>query len=106
VIGVEVGPDRVVAACADITGATTGRKEISTHDTVDPVREVHSAVIEAANHGGASWDRVRRVVLGTPGVVDPVSGDISFAFDLPRWHHGLRDALKADLDRPVAFETT
>ena len=104
VIGVEVGPDRVVAACADITGATTGRKEISTHDTDDPVREVHSAVIEAANQGGASWDRVRRVVLGTPGVVDPVSGDISFAFDLPRWHHGLRDALKADLDRPVAFE--
>jgi predicted NBD/HSP70 family sugar kinase len=104
VIGVAVGPDLVVAACADITGQTTGRREISTHDTDDPVREVHSAVIEAANHGGASWDRVRRVVLGTPGVVDPVSGDISFAFDLPRWHHGLRDALKADLDRPVAFE--
>jgi predicted NBD/HSP70 family sugar kinase len=103
VIGVEVGPDLVVAACADITGKTTGRKEISTHDTDDPVREVHSAVIEAANQGG-SWDRVRRVVLGTPGVVDPLSGDISFAFDLPRWHHGLRDALKADLDRPVAFE--
>jgi predicted NBD/HSP70 family sugar kinase len=103
VIGVEVGPDRVVAACADITGATTGRKEVSTHDTDDPVREVHSAVIEAAN-SGAAWDRVRRVVLGTPGVVDPASGDISFAFDLPRWHHGLRDALKADLDRPVSFE--
>jgi predicted NBD/HSP70 family sugar kinase len=44
------------------------------------------------------------VVLGTPGVVDPASGDISFAFDLPRWHHGLRDALYADLNRPVSFE--
>jgi predicted NBD/HSP70 family sugar kinase len=37
-------------------------------------------------------------------VVDPDSGDIAFAFDLPRWHHGLRDALRADLDRPVSFE--
>src|SRR6478672_13795977 len=26
VVGVQVGPDLVVAACADITGATTGRK--------------------------------------------------------------------------------
>jgi predicted NBD/HSP70 family sugar kinase len=104
VVGVEVGPDRVIAASADITGTTLGRVEISTGDTDDPVGRVHSAVIEAAKQGGAPWDRVRRVVLGTPGVVDPTSGDISFAFDLPRWHHGLRDALKADLDRPVAFE--
>jgi len=43
-------------------------------------------------------------VLGTPGVVDPATGDIAFAFDLPRWHRGLRDALMADLDRPVTFE--
>jgi predicted NBD/HSP70 family sugar kinase len=104
VVGVEVGPTMVIAASADITGATAARVEISIHDADDPVRCVHTAVVEAANQGGASWDRVRRVVLGTPGVVDPVSGDIAFAFDLPRWHHGLRDALNADLDRPVAFE--
>jgi predicted NBD/HSP70 family sugar kinase len=104
VVGVDVGPTKVVAASADITGATVARVEVSTHDTDDPVRRVHSAVIEAANQGGASWDRVRRVVLGTPGVVDPTTGDIAFAFDLPHWHHGLRDALRADLDRPVSFE--
>jgi predicted NBD/HSP70 family sugar kinase len=104
VIGVEVGPDQVVAACADITGATVGREVVSTQDADDPVRRVHSAVISAADAGGASWDRVRRIVLGTPGVVDPDSGDILFAFDLPRWHHGLRDALKDDLKRPVSFE--
>jgi predicted NBD/HSP70 family sugar kinase len=104
VIGVQVGPREVVAASADITGRTTGRVQISTHDTDDPVGRVHAAVVEAAAAAGASWDRVRRVVLGTPGVVDPASGDISFAFDLPRWHHGLRDALYADLNRPVSFE--
>lgn len=104
VIGVQVGPTKVVAASADITGATVAEVEVSTHDADDPVGRVHAAVVEAASKGGASWDRVRRVVLGTPGVVDPASGDIAFAFDLPRWHHGLRDALKADLDRPVSFE--
>ena len=82
-------------------GRLTARVEVSTDDADDPVGRVHAAVVEAAKQAGASWDRVRRVVLGTPGVVDPASGDISFAFDLPRWHRGLRDALSADLDRPV-----
>ncbi len=104
VVGVEVGPRQVVAASADITGRTTARVEVSTHDADDPVGRVHSAVVQAAEQAGAPWDRVRRVVLGTPGIVDPSSGDIAFAFDLPRWHQGLRDALKADLDRPVTFE--
>ena len=104
VVGVEVGPAKVVAACADITGAMTARVEVSTHDADDPVSRVHAAVLEAATQGGASWDKVRRVVLGTPGIVDPASGEIAFAFDLPQWHRGLRDALKADLDRPVSFE--
>jgi predicted NBD/HSP70 family sugar kinase len=104
VIGVEVGPTSVIAGSADITGRLTARVEISTDDTDDPVRRVHTAVVEAASQANAPWPRVRRVVLGTPGVVDPASGDIAFAFDLPRWHHGLRDALNADLQRPVSFE--
>ncbi len=104
VVGVHVGPTTVVAASADITGRMTARVEITTHGADDPVGRVHTAVMEAAKQANASWDRVRRVVLGTPGIVDPVSGDIAFAFDLPHWHHGLRDALRADLDRPVSFE--
>jgi predicted NBD/HSP70 family sugar kinase len=104
VVGVEVGPDQVVAACADITGAVVGRVEESTHDTDDPVGVVHNAVIEAARSGRAPINRVRRVVLGTPGLVDPNTGDLSFAFDLPRWQRGLLSKLRADLKRPVVFE--
>ena len=47
---------------------------------------------------------MRRIVLGTPGLVDPATGDIAFAFDLPRWHRGLLAALRDDLHRPVVFE--
>jgi predicted NBD/HSP70 family sugar kinase len=104
VVGVEVGPDRVVAACSDITGETVGRVEESTHDTDDPVGVVHSAVIEAARSGRAPMNRVRRVVLGTPGLGDPNTGDLSFVFDLPRWQRGLLPKLRADLKRPVIFE--
>ncbi|MDG4829368.1 ROK family transcriptional regulator [Solwaraspora sp. WMMD1047] len=104
VVGVDVGPDRVVAACADITGAVTGRVEQSTRDTDDPVRVVHDAVVEAAGSAHAQLASVRRVVLGTPGLVDPATGDITFAFNLPRWHRGLLAALREDLHTPVVFE--
>src|SRR3954471_19444956 len=71
VIGVDVGPERVIAACADITGAVIGRSEQSVRDTDDPVGVVHKAVLEAAEAAGASMTSVRRIVLGPPGLVDP-----------------------------------
>ncbi|MGV9211623.1 ROK family transcriptional regulator [Micromonospora sp. RB23] len=104
VVGVDVGPDRVVAACADITGAVIGRVEQSTRDTDDPVGVVHNAVVQAASSAQAQLSSVRRIVLGTPGLVDPHSGDITFAFNLPRWHSGLLAALRDDLHTPVVFE--
>jgi predicted NBD/HSP70 family sugar kinase len=103
VIGVDVGPERVVAACADITGTIIGRVEQSTRDTDDPVGVVHRAVVQAATEAGADMGSVRRVVLGTPGLVDPKTGEISFAWDLPRWHRGLLDDLRRDLSTPVVF---
>jgi predicted NBD/HSP70 family sugar kinase len=103
VIGVDVGPERVVAACADITGTIIGRVEQSTRDTDDPVGVVHRAVVRAATEAGTDMSSVRRVVLGTPGLVDPKSGEISFAWDLPRWHRGLLDDLRRDLSTPVVF---
>jgi predicted NBD/HSP70 family sugar kinase len=104
VVGVDVGPQHVVAAAADITGAVVGRTDVRIGDADDPVRVVHAAVVEAAEAAEAPLARVRRVVLGTPGMVDPATGEISFAWDLPRWHRGLLAALRADLDRPVFFE--
>jgi len=103
VIGVDVGPERVVAACADITGSIVSRVEQSTKDTDDPVGVVHRAVVRAATEAGAEMSSVRRVVLGTPGLVDPKTGEISFAWDLPRWHRGLLDDLRRDLSTTVVF---
>jgi predicted NBD/HSP70 family sugar kinase len=77
--------------------------EQSTKDTDDPVGVVHNAVVQAAARAGTDMPSVRRVVLGTPGVVDPESGEISFAYDLPRWHRGLLGELRRDLSTPVQF---
>ncbi len=104
VVGVDVGPEHVVAACADISGAAHSRIELSTREADDPVGVVHSAVMAAAEKASAPFQDVRRVVLGTPGLVDPKTGDLAFAYDLARWQRGLLAKLRDDLDRPVSFE--
>ncbi|BCB82040.1 ROK family transcriptional regulator [Phytohabitans flavus] len=103
VIGAVVEADRVVATCADITGNVIGGAELSTKDTDEPVKVVHSAVVQAADSANADLSAVRRVVLGTPGLVDPSTGDITFAWNLPRWHRGLLAALREDLSTTVVF---
>jgi predicted NBD/HSP70 family sugar kinase len=104
VVGVNVDAERAVAACADIRGSVHSRIELSTKDTDDPVGVVHRAVVEAAKEANAPLRDVRRVVLGTPGLVDPKTGDLTFAFNLPRWQRGLLEALREDLHIPVSFE--
>ena len=96
----------VVAAplSAAITGTVVGQITDTTGETSDPVGVVHRAVVRAADTAGAPLTKVRRIVLGTPGLVDPRTGDLAFAFDLPGWQRGLLGKLRADLDRPVTLE--
>ena len=104
VVGVEAGPQHVVAVTADITGKLVGRTDVAIRDGDDPVKLVHEAVVEAAEAASAPLEKIRRVVLGTPGLVDPKTGELAFVFDLPKWQRGLLGALREDVDRPVVFE--
>ena len=104
VVGVDVGPRSVTAAIADLTGSVCGRVRIDTGDGDDPVEVVHRAVFDAVAAADVPPDRIRRIVCGTPGLVEPDSGDLGFSWELPTWHHGLRAALSEDLKRPVVFE--
>src|ERR1700749_5140738 len=58
VVGVDVGPAHVVAACADLRGAVHSRIDLSTKDTDDPVGVVHRAVMEAAKTANATSGNV------------------------------------------------
>lgn len=106
VVGVEVKSESemVTAACADITGTVVGRVEQSTRGTDDPAGVVHQAVVGAAEAAQAQMSAVRRVVLGTPGLVSPQTGDVSYVYNMPRWQTGLLAALRERLQTPVTFE--
>lgn len=101
VVGMEIGPNGITAMCADITGEVTGRVEVEAAVSDDPVGVVHSAVQRVARRSKIPVERIRHLVLGSPGVIDPGSGEVAFSWELPRWHRGLLSALHADLHRPV-----
>ncbi|MFA1550006.1 ROK family transcriptional regulator [Actinomadura chokoriensis] len=104
VAGLEVGPDGVTASVADITGHIAAQVTVDPNGADEPVKVVHSAVVKACRSAEVAVSRLSAFVIGTPGVVDPRSGDVQFSFDLPSWHEGVLAALKTDLRRPVTIE--
>ncbi|CAM3388334.1 ROK family protein [Stackebrandtia soli] len=104
VAGVNVGPSSITVACADLIGEVKGRAELVIGDSDEPVTVVHNAVAAAAENAGIPLAKISRIMLATPGIIDPSTGDIGFAWDLPAWQRGLHGALETDLGRPVVIE--
>ncbi|MEU8321636.1 ROK family transcriptional regulator [Nonomuraea sp. NPDC048881] len=104
VAGLEVGPELISTAVADIHGRTIAEVTVDPGGHDDPVAAVHGAIVKACRSAKVSLAKLRGVVIGTPGVVDPRSGDVRFSFDLPGWHEGIHEALAGDLRREVTIE--
>ncbi|MBA9006956.1 MULTISPECIES: ROK family transcriptional regulator [Thermomonospora] len=102
--GLEVGPHGVTAGITDITGRQVAQVTVDPDGADDPVRLVHGAVVKACRTARVALRRLNAFVIGSPGVVDPRTGDVRFAFDLPAWHEGVLAGLRTDLRRPVVIE--
>jgi predicted NBD/HSP70 family sugar kinase len=101
--GVDVGPDGITAAVADITGAVRGQAT-ATRGSDDLIADVRGALRAALRQASVPAGGLRSVVIGTPGVVDPATGDVDLAVDVPAWHPGLPAALRERLQCPVTVE--
>ncbi|MEU1291502.1 ROK family transcriptional regulator [Streptomyces sp. NPDC005840] len=106
--GVDVSPERVLAAVADVTGRTVGRFELPTpgrRPDRPVVQQVTDALAGAVKAAGLTGDDVHRLVIGTPGAFDPTTGRLRYASHLPGWHApNLLDELAAALPMPVEYE--
>ncbi|MFF7387251.1 ROK family transcriptional regulator [Streptomyces scabiei] len=106
--GLDVTPERVLAAVADITGRTVGEHAVPTpgRRAAQPVvRQVTAALDGAAKAAGLTRSDVHRLVIGTPGAFDPTTGRLRYASHLPGWHSPtLLDELAAALPMPVEYE--
>lgn len=104
VAGLHIGPDEITAGVADITGTVLARLSIDPTDAPDPVSVVRGTVTKAARRAGVPMSRLQCLSIGTPGMVDPRTGDVRYAFDLPEWQVGVLEALRRGFRRPVLIE--
>lgn len=106
--GLDVTPERILAAVADITGRTVGSHELPTpgrRPAQPVVRQVTDALDGAVKAAGLARGDVHRLVIGTPGAFDPGTGRLRYASHLPGWHTPtLLDELAAALPMPVEYE--
>ncbi|MBV2356509.1 ROK family transcriptional regulator [Streptomyces sp. J2-1] len=106
--GLDVTPQRIRAAVADITGRTIGEYELPTpgrRPAQPVVRLVTDALDGAVKAAGLTRAEVRRLVIATPGAFDPGTGRLRYASHLPGWHSpALLEELAAALPMPVEYE--
>ena len=104
VAGLHVEHDEVSAGVAEITGRVVSEISVDPNGAANPVEVVRGAVAAACGAAGIAPETLRAFVIGTPGVLDPRTGDLRLAVNLPAWHEGVHEALRADLGRPVTIE--
>jgi predicted NBD/HSP70 family sugar kinase len=94
----------VSTAVADVTGRVIAEGREDANGDGDPVELVRSAVDRACRRAGVSISMLSAFVIGSPGVVDPVSGDPQLAINLPAWHAGVLAGLRGALHKNVLIE--
>jgi predicted NBD/HSP70 family sugar kinase len=104
VAGLYVESDLVSAAVADVTGRRVAEVSGNPNGVDDPVELVRGTIERACASAGIEVTRLSALVIGSPGVVDPRTGDPRLAVNLPAWHEGALDALKSAWHKPVVIE--
>jgi predicted NBD/HSP70 family sugar kinase len=104
VAGLYIESDLVSAAVADVTGRRVAEVNVDPNGADDPVALVCGVVERACASARVDMARLSALVIGSPGVVDPRTGDPRLAVNLPAWHEGALDALRGVLHKPVVIE--
>ena len=104
VAGLYMESDLVSAEVADVTGRRVAEVSVNPNGADDPTELVRGVIERACANAGVDLARLSALVIGSPGVVDPRTGDPQLAVNLPAWHEGALDALRGVLHKPVVIE--
>jgi predicted NBD/HSP70 family sugar kinase len=104
VAGLYVEQGLVNTAVADVTGKVIAEVREDTNGAPEPIGLIRSAVDRACAAAGISVDRLSAFVIGSPGVVDPRTGDPWLTINLPEWNRGVLASLRSVLRRPIVIE--
>ena len=100
VLGIDIGANKVLAIVADLTGEVLGTARRPTgaqerHSPESLLGLVDAATDEVLAAAGLDRTSLEAVGVGTPGVVDPVSGRVTLAPQLGGWE-GIRLASRLE----------
>ena len=100
VLGIDIGANKVLAIVADLTGEVLGtaRRPTGAQERQSPeslLGLVDAATDEVLAAAGLDRTSLEAVGVGTPGVVDPVSGRVTLAPQLGGWE-GIRLASRLE----------
>src|SRR5580693_918577 len=104
VAGLYMESDLVSAEVADVTGRRVAEVSVNPNGADDPTELVREVIERACASAGVDLARLSALVIGSPGVVDPQTGDPRLAVNLPAWHEGALAALRGVLHKPVVIE--
>ncbi|TWP51120.1 ROK family protein [Lentzea tibetensis] len=87
VAAVDLTPDAVDVAIADISGAvlTEHRAPMPRGGSTEVLEAFSTAVGKAAGQAGLTPESLLHVVVGSPGAVNPATGELAYAPHLPGW---------------------
>jgi predicted NBD/HSP70 family sugar kinase len=106
-IGIDIGAEKVIVIATDLDGRIIRRlrTQVRGFSREALVKEVRKLLADAANTCRKQRKSVRAVVIGTPGIIDPSSGSISFAPQISGWEGiVLRDELLQGYNCATAVE--
>lgn len=122
VAAIAVDQGGLTAAVADVTGRVIGERRVAAEAAGDDIgadtgggtgtgagkhtaRLVTGAVDGALAKAGLARSDLHQVVIGTPGALDPRTGELRYAPHLPGWHsRALKGELGEALGAPVVIE--
>jgi predicted NBD/HSP70 family sugar kinase len=113
VAGVDIGRSWVRVAVADLAGEVVGRRDERNRarGAGALVERIRSLAHEVVAEAGVAWEDVVHTVVGSPGVLDPATGRLRYAANLPGWgraglvdelHRALTPSLTIDNDTNLA----
>jgi predicted NBD/HSP70 family sugar kinase/predicted transcriptional regulator len=100
VVGIDIGRQWIRAAVAGLDGTPVRRADAPNEATsaAATVKAAANLARTVVDRGGVDWDRVVHTVVGGPGVVDPRTHRVRYAFNLPGWERaGLFDRMQEEL---------
>ncbi len=108
VVGVDVGSHKILAKVADLSGEVRSSRQLTFPEPATGsglLTSLRSTLADVLADAGLTPEDVWAVVIGAPGIVDPLSGEVVLAPSIPGWaRQPVLTELRAAFPCPVLME--